>query len=46
MNLLYLTIGCLVGLVLTTVAFLFGLALCRAAAEQDPESDEYRELIR
>lgn len=42
MNLFFVTAGCVIGVVLTTLAFLFALSLCRMAAEADPESDWYK----
>lgn len=42
MNLFLVTGGCIIGVLVTTVVFVFVLALCRMAAEADPESDYYR----
>jgi len=42
----YVCIGGIIGILLTTLAMVGAAALCRAAAMQDPESDEYREVIK
>ncbi len=39
-------VGFIAGVVMASVAFFFALAMCNAAAGQDPESDEYAELVK
>lgn len=45
MNPFWFSMGCFVGIALGMFAALMGLALCRAAAQADEQSDEFMPLI-